>query len=244
MSLTHDFAELAARFRRIHSDNGSDGQRQLVAAAAWGGKLVKRADEAGLISMAAGMSKPVDPAAGVPRMVWPSAPVAPFDNSEEWAAVWGVCVIKLSIEIPDDLPPNVGAVRWTKDADQDGIQVWRGDTIHGAAAAIDWRQRSENYALVADVLAAKSASIEQPAPAPAAPATAAELIGLVAPDGAQVLLIAQDHEKSAEYRMRHIVALDQQYAGWSSERWATLLDCKPQAIHKTSFWKDHLRATK
>lgn len=57
------------------------------------------------------------------------------------------------------------------------------------------------------------------------PATAAELIGLVSEDGAQVLLIAQDKSKTVEQRMRLIVAIDERYAGFNGERWATLLGC-------------------
>lgn len=72
--------------------------------------------------------------------------------------------------------------------------------------------------------------------------TAAELIGMVSPDAAQIMLIAQDESKTAEERARLIVALDRQCAGWSSERWGKLLGVKPQAMRKTEFWKKDLRA--
>ena len=129
-----------------------------------------------------------------------------------------------------------------------GGQIPR-ETLHGLAerAGISFRDATR-LSLFDLVLLATAGRAAAAGPATATgpgsnaeTATAAEIIGLVSPEGGEVLLLAEDKTKNAEQRMRLIVALDPRYAGFSSEQWATLLSVTSAAIRKLSYWKNDLR---
>lgn len=153
MNYSDEFRRLAERFRRIQADNPSDGQRQIIAAMAWGAKLVKRAAAAGIVELPPGLSRPTPPTR-------PSD-----DDSELWAMVWFGLVEALQVSYPDELPSNAGALKWQDVAP--GIR-------RGAVPVADWRLRSENYATAADWLAryvttAAGGAVETSQPSDAGP---------------------------------------------------------------------------
>lgn len=234
MNLAREFRALADRFRRFAQRPDRAGLKH---AEAHGGGLLIRAVESGL--------QVVDGFAELVRVN--RQRMAEFDGDHKPFSLFCLSSIWVAyVSVTGEADPLAGDPLVLHQIEQTPEQLAAGIRVKYADEQ-DRAIRAENYANIASWLADRleaGAVQTSTVPVESVSATAAELIGMVAPDGAQVLLIAQDHEKSAEYRMRHIVALDQQYAGWSSERWAVLLDCKPQAIRKTTFWKRHLRATK
>lgn len=61
-------------------------------------------------------------------------------------------------------------------------------------------------------------------------------------NGARILAIAGDTRKSADDRMRQIVAVDRRACAWPSTKWAELLGVSDAAIRKTLWWRvDRMR---
>jgi hypothetical protein len=59
---------------------------------------------------------------------------------------------------------------------------------------------------------------------------------LVGKETKEILAIAKS-DKTVEDRMRAICAVDLRYLEWDSPTWAKLLDCTPEAVRKSDFWK-------
>jgi hypothetical protein len=207
-----ELTELAARFRRIAGTDATD--ESIRAAAADGGRLILALVKQGRYALS-------NDAKQAYRTVAPHKAMEARLREHQLSWLWQLAAADV---LPDDMiHPN--------------------DCPNGRISA-------ERSAIAAELLAervapTKQATVTDSDGATAAgdkTATAAEVIALVSPDGARALLIAKDTEPTAEERMRLLVALDQRFAGFDSEQWATLLGVTPAAIRKTDYWKKELRA--
>jgi hypothetical protein len=131
-TLAKQLYSLRDRFSRIAA-GADDGESEVEAASAWGGKLVAQIDDAGLLPF--GLPKPT------PR------DAISDDDSGEWRCLWQVTVVALSHGLPGHFPSNPSHIQWS--APSDGAEQVRTGTIRKA----DWRIRAENYSTVCEVLA-------------------------------------------------------------------------------------------
>lgn len=206
--LSYEFKELAKRFRRINAENSDDGRRQLDSACAIGGKLLKRATDAGYLNFQGYSWGGEQPSARDKDHA--------FDE-QIWASNWTLLILLKAFEFPN-WPSNVLSF----DEQQKAGHI----TAEGGFRKKDWRIHAENFAYVADDLAHRIETRQVNETNGGKPK-----IEALKPPG------PKQRRATVNQRMAAYILENSDSMGWTCKEWALHLTCARSTVAETSVWK-------